>query len=158
MTAYGFTGTRDGLTVPQRNGLRALLHALPPHSELHHGDCVGADFDAHVLAKAIGWRIISHPGDVQPALRADLIDADEIMSRRPALDRNVDIVLATSELIACPRTMQEEIRSGTWQAVRAARKYDRPVTIVWPSGECEREPRRLPGEDRLFSKSAAAHP
>ena len=78
-----------------------LASGFPPHSELHHGDCVGADAAAHVIAKQMGWRVVSHPAHVNPSLRANMI-ADETRDRMGPLDRNIEIVEETSTLIACP--------------------------------------------------------
>lgn len=54
--------------------------------------------------------------------------------REPAeyLDRNHAIVDECSVLIAAPRSLTEEQRSGTWATVRYARKMGRPVVILDP--------------------------
>jgi hypothetical protein len=135
-TRIGFTGSRNGLTPEQGNALRALFQTFPEDCELHHGDCIGADASAHVAAQARGWRTISHPATGVPDLQAHML-ADERRPPRPPLDRNLDIVEETDQLVACPRAEREEIRSGTWQTVRAARKRKRPITLVWPCGACE---------------------
>jgi hypothetical protein len=41
MTKIGFTGTKDGMTDPQKSTLRDLLDG--GSGEFHHGDCVGAE-------------------------------------------------------------------------------------------------------------------
>lgn len=125
----GFTGTRHGMTPAQREALRALLR---PTDTLHHGDCVGADADAHEIARAMGCRIAVHPGPVS-ALRAHCA-GDVLHEPRPFLDRNVRIVLATEILIAAPRTAQEKMRSGTRFTVREARRRGREVIIIRPDG------------------------
>lgn len=138
MHAIGFTGTRNDIPSAQAEALSRVLKDCPPHSELHHGDCVGADVLAHMLAKALGWRVVAHPALIAPELRANM-QADEIRQPLAPLERNVDIVEETTRLIACPAGPREEIRSGTWQTIRAARKAHRPITIIWPSGQSEDE-------------------
>ena len=55
------------------------------------------------------------------------------------LERNRDIVDACDILIACPRTLKEELRSGTWATVRYARKVGKPVAILWNNGKYDYE-------------------
>jgi hypothetical protein len=137
-TAIGFTGTRNQLSRPQAKALAQTLERYANHIELHHGDCIGADALAHTLAKSLGWRVISHPAEVAPAWRA-FMPADEVRAPRPPLERNQDIVDETVWLIACPGADREEIRSGTWMTVRAARKAGRPITLIWPDGHIDVE-------------------
>ena len=154
----GFTGTRGGLTGEQIVSLADVLATFPPHSELHHGDCIGADAAAHEMARKLGWRVVVHPAHVSPPLRANCI-GDETRERIGPLDRNIEIVEETSTLIACPGGMKEEIRSGTWQAVRAARKQHRPIITVWPDGKCELgTDGGKPVEVRLDHALSAGHP
>ena len=65
--------------------------------------------------------------------------SDEVRDPLPYLERNRAIVDACDILIACPKGMQEEQRSGTWATVRYARRRDRPIVIVWPDGTVTRE-------------------
>ena len=60
VAAIGFTGTRYGMTVAQRRTLRSLL-ANGAGREFHHGDCVGADAEAHDIAVALGIEPVIHP-------------------------------------------------------------------------------------------------
>ncbi len=49
---------------------------------------------------------------------------------------------ATSSVLgACPRSAEEETRSGTWPTVRYARKQGKPVYLVLPDGEVRVEKR-----------------
>ena len=128
--ALGFTGTREGISDHQRAQLTMLILA-GNWSEFHHGDCVGADADAHEIAKAAGLRIIVHP-PLNEAYRAFVPQA-EVAEFRPAdeyLSRNRDIVDESALLIACPRSDVEERRSGTWSTVRYARRTGRPVLVL----------------------------
>jgi hypothetical protein len=132
----GFTATRDGLTGPQLVALSEVLASLPPYSEGHHGDAIGGDAAIHRMLKAMGWRIVIHPAYASRH-RAFMQDADEKRRPKRPLDRNIDIVQETSRLIACPGGIGEEIRSGTWQTIRTARRLHKPITLVWPDGRAE---------------------
>lgn len=103
--------------------------------ELHHGDCVGADAEAHDLFAAAGSltnRIVVHP-PTDARLRAFVKDADETLIPLPYLERNAAIVEATDALIAAPAEDRQS-RSGTWWTVGYARRLKRPIAIVFPDG------------------------
>src|SRR5689334_75878 len=56
----GFTGTRHGMTPAQERTLHGML-AARQGAPLHHGDCIGADAQAHELASLLGHRVTIHP-------------------------------------------------------------------------------------------------
>lgn len=126
----GFTGTQDGMTPAQRQSLRKLMDSMPI-SEFHHGSCVGADEQAHQLALN-RCSVHVHPSTI--AAKTAPCVGFRMYPPRPPLDRNHDIVDATSTLIGCPRGEDEELRSGTWATVRYARKKKRPIILVLPDG------------------------
>lgn len=128
----GFTGTRHGMTAAQSAAVQNLLAAIIWKDRLHHGDCIGADAEAHNLAESAGFHTVSHPGDIPP-LRAYKV-ATETREPKPCLVRNRDIVDETEILIAAPSTDAEVIKSGTWATVRYARKAGRKIYIVNPDG------------------------
>ena len=127
---FGFTGTREGMTTQQMGHLASLLK----HGKvLHHGDCVGADAQAHNIAQGLGYtEIILHPPK-HNIWQAFCKGALEILPARPYLERNHDIVDACDTLIAAPKQEQEQQRSGTWATIRYARKVGRRVVILRPS-------------------------
>lgn len=131
MDKIGFTGTRAGLTRVQRHSLSDFLISLGP-SEIHYGDCTGADYEMWMLCKAFGFRTVSHPPDVD--LFRMFTPADYMWEPKPYLDRNKDIVSETRLLLACSRGMEEVTRSGTWSTVRYARRLSRPVVLFYPDG------------------------
>jgi hypothetical protein len=133
----GFTGTREGLTAAQMKALADLILSLPDDVEFHHGGCIGSDAMAHWQAKMRGWRVVLHPATVALRWRADIHDADEIRPEKPPLARNEDIVRETTQLFACPAGRVEERRSGTWQTIRCARRYQRTIWYIWPDGMVE---------------------
>lgn len=129
----GFTGTQEGMTTVQMERVRQLLEAMWP-VEFHHGDCIGADAQAHLIARDLKIGVVIHPPE-NPAKRAYCSGAQEIRAPLPYLTRNREIVTWTDCLIATPKTTDETIRSGTWSTVRYARKKGRVVWVIGPNGE-----------------------
>ena len=138
MQHIGFTGTRHGMTTQQSLALVAVLEAYQPHA-FHHGDCVGADAQAHALVRLYfpAIRIITHP-PTQTALRA-YAAADEQRVPFAYLIRNKQIVTESAMLVAAPEDRHERQRSGTWATVRHARQLGKPVMLLWTDGEVTRE-------------------
>lgn len=130
----GFTGTQRGMTAAQRTIFTGslLLAKIGIDPEFHHGDCIGADAEAHSIAMKLGFIIHLHP-PLDPKKRA-FCPAPHEMEPRPYLDRNHDIVDATRLLIATPGEAVEQLRSGTWATIRYARKQRRTVIIIGPCG------------------------
>ena len=131
--SVGFTGTQKGLMRSQRNTLVDLFKVLKLEGavELHHGDCEGADDQAHDLAVDLGFRMIGHP-PLDSSKRV-FRDFDDTHARYDYLVRNQHIVNETSILIACPQG-PEELRSGTWATVRKARRLARRIIVIKPDG------------------------
>lgn len=131
----GFTGTRNGMSDRQKEHLRKFLENFA--SEFHHGDCVGADEEAHLIALEVKIpKIVIHP-PAQRVLAAGCTfkygHAESqvvLLSPAPYIVRNHNIVEATQGLVAAPQTMQEQVRSGTWATVRHARKMHKFVHIL----------------------------
>jgi len=122
------------MTEAQRHGLERLFEDLPI-VEFHHGDCRGADEEAHDIAKAFALSIVVHPPE-DPKARAFCV-GDEVRPPRPYLKRNADIVAAADVLIAAPASLHEVLRSGTWATVREARRRGKRVYIIGPEGELD---------------------
>jgi len=127
----GFTGTRQGMTPAQQRALRDLL-AAHRGAVLHHGDCIGADAQAHDIAVELGFSVVIHPPD--DARQRAFKSAPHIRTPKPYLVRNKHIVRETELLIAAPAEFIEQHRSGTWSTVRFARRLGRPVRIILPDG------------------------
>lgn len=127
----GFTGTRKGMNEFQMDAVRDFLefHYLEI-TEVHHGDCVGADEQFHRLAETMGIRVVLHP----PILTRNraFCSADETLDPKPYLERNHDIVDATDYLIAVPKEVEEILRSGTWATYRYAKRHKKPTMLVTP--------------------------
>lgn len=123
----GFTGTQQGMTVFQMDALCQLLAEHRP-SEFHHGDCVGADYQAHTIAKELGIKIVIHP-PANAKARA-YCSADLKMPEKPYLERNHNIVDCSDLIIAAPKSQREQLRSGTWATVRYTRKQQKELIIL----------------------------
>lgn len=137
--AVGFTGTKQGATSYQLTTLKGVLKNLMEagYGTFHHGDCVGADQDAHEVADEMNFWTICHPPIVEE-YRA-FTENQETRPTKDYLDRNQDIVDESNILVATPRKFRESRRSGTWATVRRARKKPIPIIIIWPDGNIEKE-------------------
>ena len=138
----GFTGSREGMSDAQKEGLRALLKAhFVIGAEFHHGCCVGGDEEAHKIASELGYWVVFHPPTdlrfVSGFMRSNLNSTGRRNLHQrvplPYLDRNREIVEETVELIAAPKENVEPVQKrggGTWATIRCARRLGRPVTIL----------------------------
>lgn len=133
----GFSGTRVGMNDVQKRLVGGTYDILGI-KKVHHGDCVGADEDMHNITRKKEGYIILHP-PTNPRFRA-YCDYDEIRPELPYLERNDQIVYESKTLIATPRELIEQRRSGTWYTIRQARKRINIVKgygliIVYPNGD-----------------------
>ena len=130
MIHVGFTGTQDGMTDRQIKAASVIIGMFSKCPwTLHHGDCIGADEDMHSMAAGRAKTVLHPPSN--PAKRA-YCEADEVLPALPYLERNRAIVDACGILVATPKGLQEELRSGTWATVRYARKRGVPVIVLDP--------------------------
>tara|TARA_R110000796_G_C14227544_1_gene395495 strand:- start:83 stop:454 length:372 start_codon:yes stop_codon:yes gene_type:complete len=107
--------------------------------ELHHGDCKGADADAHEVVHAMLWpRIEAHPCTIE-SMRAYCKGADIVHAPLPPLKRNHIMVDLCELLIAMPGGMKEEQRSGTWSTYRYAKKNHVDRLTIFPDGSAKLE-------------------
>jgi hypothetical protein len=132
-----FTGTRAGMTDNQKRELWEFLQAEKP-TWAYHGNCIGADNDFHV--ELLSYRAINKPWIYIEVYPCDIIQqqadccgtADIINPIERPLVRNRMMVDRCDVLIACPRTMTEELRSGTWATIRYARKLKKRIVFLRP--------------------------
>lgn len=121
----GFTGTRHGMSEPQRHAVADRLTALADIHRVpivaHHGCCIGADEDFHAIARERGWRVIGHPGPDWPSgeLCAYTI-CGETVDPDPYMVRNQAIVDVAHVMIATPLEARPQRRGGTWSTIRMA--------------------------------------
>lgn len=133
----GMTGTRDGMTEAQKTQFKkGLLHLKA--ITLHHGDCVGADADAHNIAdKLRHLDIVIHP-PISDKFRAFKNGPScTILAEKIYFARNRDIVNESEILIGTPRSMVET-KGGTWYTINYGKKSGKRVYIIHPDGNVER--------------------
>lgn len=137
----GFTGTRLGMTFQQIMSLKHLLARLRP-SELHLGDCEGADAQCGVLARFAAEagnfdvRFIGHP-PTKDVLRVHAA-YDEEREPKDCLARDRAIVDETECLIAAPAVMEPR-KGGTWYTYDYAMKKGRKTYLLDPEGGIEEQ-------------------
>lgn len=136
-----FTGTLKGTTKFQWQTLDDLLRSQESGTAVCHGVAIGADYEFHQLCRGYAMPICGFPGNIANK-RAD-IPAQEfaiLFPEKYPLVRNRDMVdyskLYSNQygfLIVCPKGEHEELRSGTWAAVRYARASAMNIAYIWPS-------------------------
>lgn len=140
----GFTGTRNGMTDRQLEGVALTLSAcvwIQGATEFHHGDCVGADEQAHSLALRFreqqqlkGWPglvVVVHPPR-DSVLRAWCSEGDEYRPELGYLERDRNIVDAVDWLIAAPG--ENGLRGGTGYTYRYALNQGKGIWVVRMDG------------------------
>ncbi len=126
MNIIGFTGTRKGMNKFQ---MLEVAKRFGWGTHFHHGDCIGADAEAALLAHDMGLIVICHP-PVKTRHRA-YAKAHHTREPKDYLARNRAIVDSCDMLIATPAG-EEKLRSGTWSTIRYARRWGRHIYIVYP--------------------------
>lgn len=132
----GFTGTRAGMTAAQKEEFTTAIRRMQRAGYfiiLIHGDCIGADTDAHKIAVSLDCEIEIAPPN-KAKYRAFNKGAFDVHPEKDYISRNHDIVNASTVVIATPSSTSEVLRSGTWATVRYARKTGKPIIIIYPDG------------------------
>lgn len=144
----GFSGTQNGMTDRQSEQVEEILKSIQLNQldeggdsdlVLHHGDCIGADEDVHLMLRQpwSSYLITIHP-PLDAKKRAHM-KGDKTFPTHGYLERNRMIVLSSNVLLAAPAS-EEVLRSGTWATIRYARERKTPITIVMPDGSVMHEP------------------
>ncbi len=141
---FGFTGTRAGMTEKQHRACISIFESFGG-KEIHHGDCIGSDYDIHQAFIYRPIDIVVHPPIVDKFRaysgrrvtttapgRTVVHNAIEFRRPKSYFARNRDIVEETDALIAAPLT--EEEKGGTWYTINYARQLKRRIFIVLPNG------------------------
>jgi len=137
MHHIGFTGTQSGMTDTQYLITKLFFQKYKIEIEdVHHGDCIGADADFHILVRLYSnIKIIIHPPK-NKSKRA-FKQGDVILEPDEYLKRNHDIVDACNILLATPKENEEVLRSGTWATIRYGKKSKKMVIIIFPDGKVD---------------------
>ncbi len=142
----GFTGTRRGLTPPQRAALDAEVMAHPD-ARWVHGGALGADMELDCTLATLG-----RPTDIYPArkMARPRVGLRRFRNRDSSwlivhggpyepLQRNRIIVKLCDRLVACPAEPVEQQRGGTWYTIRTTRAAGKPILIILPDGTTREE-------------------
>ena len=154
LEAVGFTGTSGIMTGIQETILRDILESaiVGKGIVVFHGGCIGVDRFVHNLCLRHGVLVEVFPSSkhdhwvTPPATYA----WGRVHEPAPPLKRNRIIAERTVGLVAVPATETEVLRSGTWSTVRYARKVNKPVVLLLPSGAVKLE--------RIYDDEVVTHP
>jgi len=146
----GFTGTRHGMSNKQKEVVKNLLVSFEA-SVLHHGDCVGADSQAHKIAKELKLKICIHPPK-NSTFRSFCV-GDMLAPAKEYLERDRTIVEEVDALIAAPLDETEPAvpSGGTWYTVNYAMNVRKKSTyIVFRNGDLVvvEHPKEIPDAER----------
>jgi hypothetical protein len=125
----------------QQTRVFSILHGFKP-DVVHHGDCVGADAEFHLIAYQMGIKVELHP-PINPALRAFCDQgpqAGNILKVWPEdeyLKRDKAIVRSSSLLIAAPLSNGKSQTGGTWATIRYAQRRKKDWIICFTNGDME---------------------
>lgn len=142
------TGTRQGMSHAQRDKFyRMYEDGLSKNKLFIHGGCVGVDTDAHDLvccASYPNWRIEVYPSNIFKTWGKDWdgnLTGCKVHPCKGALARNEIMMERADVIVGMPKGMIEERQSGTWHALRCARrlqtrpfKITKTILIIWPNG------------------------
>jgi len=141
----GFTGTQKGMTDVQRDKFITLMWDLINRSQeritFSHGDCIGADTEAHSIVYPAVAIHIYPPTNISKRAFCNMRwkGTSIVHPEQGYIKRNHSIVDASDILIATPKEKKEMLRSGTWATIRYARKKDISIYFIFPDGNCTLE-------------------
>lgn len=125
----GFTGTREGMSLHQKEQFVIKMAELHP-TEFHHGDCVGADAEAHDIVREFFPNVVIHVYPPLSSKQQAFKAGDITYNRAPYLDRDKSIVDSVEHMFGAPKSNIELLRSGTWTTIRYARKQSKPIVVL----------------------------
>ena len=132
----GITGARSGMNAEQSSSLRYHLSRVDTSiTQLHHGDCVGVDEEAAVLASNMGIQTVCHP-PVDESLRAHH-NSTIILEQKNHFARNRNIVDSVDLLFVVPYQDEWQSRGGTWYTHDYAKKKGVETITIWPSEQVQ---------------------
>ncbi len=132
MQILGFSGTRQGMSVQQKNVVKEFLNTLQ-FDAVAHGDCIGADSEFHDIVENLfmgSKQILIFP-PIKTQYRAYKV-GDGIHKPKSYYERNRNIVDNSICLLATPKS--GIVTGGTWYTINYALKRASKVFIIYPSG------------------------
>lgn len=129
----GFTGTQKGMTSLQKVKVLEFLTMIQP-TEARHGDCIGSDedFDRLIRNNFPSCNIFIHAPTIDTKRAFCRGPLTTVLPPKSYLVRNRNIVNNCVVLFACPKTVEEELGSGTWSTIRYAKAIGRRLVVVNP--------------------------
>lgn len=125
----GFTGTREGMSNSQREAFALLiLEHLP--GTFHHGDCLGADAEAHDIVCEFSPNTIIHIHPPESDYMRAYKTGDILYPKYDYLIRDRNIVDYSDMLVGAPLTDIEQTKSGTWYTIRYSHSIGKPTSIL----------------------------
>ena len=98
----------------------------------HHGDCIGADAEAHdMIMGELPYVVHIHP-PLDPKMRA-WKQGHELHPQKHYYERNKDIVGQSHYCLFFPIRRQPET-GGTWYTINYAKSINRQFTVCLPNG------------------------
>lgn len=134
INSLAFTGTREGMTQPQLSFIAKIVTVVYIPDEVHHGDCIGADEQFHIICRQATDALIHIWPPLNPKYRAYCI-GDNLHGPMGYLERDRAIVDSSVLLLAAPIN---NTRSGTWYTINYAESKHKPIIIVFPDGAVEK--------------------
>lgn len=125
----GFTGTREGMSQNQKEQFILKCDELGI-TEFHHGDCEGADAEAHDIVREFFPHVWIEVYPPKSTYRQAFRKGDKHHPPESYLTRDYKIVQNTDFLIGAPKSDTEIIRSGTWTTIRYGRKLKKPNEVL----------------------------
>lgn len=130
MKTIGFSGSREGMSHNQRNQFINLCEIINDINEpitFIHGDCIGADKEAHdLILNCIEDHNLDKIKIFPPIFTSHraycFTEPENISEPKDYLQRDRDIVDACDILIATPLTNIPKKGSGTWYTINYAKK------------------------------------
>lgn len=130
----GITGTRNALTGYQEASIVTFfIEHENEITELHHGDCVGADNWVAIIAAYFKIKTVCHP-PIKNELRA-FHNSTEIRTPLNYLARNRNIVDETDMLLVVPYQDTHQPQGGTWYTHDYAVKKGKPREVFFPTAK-----------------------
>jgi len=147
MNRLGFTGTLRGMSPLQKRVFVKFITMLLERKmikEFHHGDAIGADYDAHYIVKHLSDNTVGNPikiyihPPINISKRAFCKGAYFTHEAKEYLVRNKDIVNDSDIMTATPKEREEQWRgSGTWATIRYSKKKNKPLSVIHSDGKVE---------------------
>lgn len=121
------------MTSQQKQAFRSVVAVRKP-SVFVHGDCIGADEQAHDIVHELfpscEFEIFPTGNPVWRAFKTGTVVHDSM----PALVRNSRIVSLSEMMVATPLEAEEMRYGGTWSTVRKAVEQKKPLHLILPDG------------------------